>query len=75
MLCFYRNANTFVCLQAEQKMDTQNLARQKLNGNKVTTSEAYQDEHSAYLMTSPPTERELFIIRKPICAYMHVRTC
>ncbi len=57
-----------VCLQAQQKMDTQNLARQKLNGQKTTTSEAYQDEHSAYLLTSPPTERELFIIRKPICA-------
>jgi hypothetical protein len=45
-------------------MDTQNLARQKLNGEKTSTSEAYTDEHAAFLLTSPPTEREIFIIRE-----------
>jgi len=48
--------------KAEQEADAEDLKRQKLNGKKVTTGESYMDEHAAYLLTSPPNEREIFII-------------
>lgn len=48
--------------KSAQKAAVADLKRAKLDGKKKTVSEDYKDEHAAYLLVSPPTERELFII-------------
>eukprot|EP00284_Hemiselmis_tepida_P009545 CAMPEP_0174916642 /NCGR_PEP_ID=MMETSP1355-20121228/1929_1 /TAXON_ID=464990 /ORGANISM="Hemiselmis tepida, Strain CCMP443" /LENGTH=436 /DNA_ID=CAMNT_0016161659 /DNA_START=11 /DNA_END=1321 /DNA_ORIENTATION=+ len=48
--------------KSAQKAAVADLKRAKLDGKKKTVSEDYKDEHAAYLLQSPPTERELFII-------------
>jgi len=48
--------------KAKQLADGADLKRAKLNGDSKTVSENYKDEHAAYLLESPPTEREMFII-------------
>eukprot|EP00282_Hemiselmis_andersenii_P032024 CAMPEP_0169459582 /NCGR_PEP_ID=MMETSP1042-20121227/18029_1 /TAXON_ID=464988 /ORGANISM="Hemiselmis andersenii, Strain CCMP1180" /LENGTH=436 /DNA_ID=CAMNT_0009572013 /DNA_START=14 /DNA_END=1324 /DNA_ORIENTATION=+ len=48
--------------KATQEADRLGLTRQSLAADKKSSGEAYVDEHAAYLISSPPTEREMFII-------------
>jgi len=49
--------------KAKQMSDTKNLLRQNLDGDKITTSETYNNEHAEYVIIAPPAVRSIFILK------------
>jgi hypothetical protein len=48
--------------KAKEKMMTEKLNREKLNGDKKVTENAYNSEKQAYTLVIPPYEREIYVI-------------
>jgi len=49
--------------KAAERASTRNLARQKLNGNKINTAENYNNEHAEFEIVAPPADRAIFILK------------
>jgi hypothetical protein len=48
--------------KAKEKMMTEKLNREKLNGDKKVTEASYNQEKQAYALVIPPFEREIYVI-------------
>ena len=48
--------------KAKEKMLTEKVQREKLNGDKKVTENNYETEKNAYALVIPPYEREIYVI-------------
>ena len=47
--------------KAKMKAAQKNLARQKLNGDKIDDTEEYNNEHAAFTIVAPPSEVDTYV--------------
>jgi hypothetical protein len=47
--------------KAKMKAAEKNLARQKLNGDKIDDTEEYNNEHAAFIIVAPPSEVDAYV--------------
>ena len=61
--CFFQVDLSNAEDKSAERAAERNLERQKLNGDKINTSENYDNEHSEFTIVAPPADKAIFIIQ------------